>query len=807
MKFKNMPQFPLDNDPNRQQELERYDAPTASRAYILQVLEKLGKPASLDDLCRCFEISDDTGMDKLHFRLRAMERDGEIIRDRNDVFGLIQHMNVKRGRVIGHADGFGFVALDEAGKDWYLSPREMNNLIPGDIVLVRIKGLRRNGQVEAAVVRIIEDGKSQFVGQYCVENNVRFVVLDDKKINFDILIHSDDGLKPKPGEMVLVELIKRPAKRHAAVGEIKEIIGTRMAPGMEIEIALRSFELPFKWSTAVNNEISGLSEYVDESDIKGRIDLTQLPFVTIDGADARDFDDAVFAEATAAGGWKLMVAIADVSHYIHTGSALDDEAQNRGNSVYFPGEVIPMLPEVISNGLCSLNPYLPRLVMVAEMELNSASQLQKYKFYPAVIQSHARLTYNQVWQYLSNNDVATLALSATDMAANKAILCSLDNLYKLYQSLAALRVKRGGIEFETVESQFVFNQDRKIETIIGRHRNDAHRLIEECMILANVAAARFLLETNPVGIYRNHNGPNEEKIEKLRAYLGQLGLSMGGGSDPKPTDYAVLLDSIKDRIDAEQIQLMMLRSLSRAEYKSENKGHFGLALDGYSHFTSPIRRYPDLILHRLIKQRLKKMKKDYKGLESGVDYASENLTTMAEQCSYTERRADDATRDVSDWLKCEFMQDKVGLEYTGTVVTVISFGLFIRLDEIYVEGLVHVSALSRDYYQFDPVANVLAGERSGKRFGIGDKLKIRVLKVNLEERKIDFELSEELETKTHRKGLKSSPKKSQKETKEKNKSGHAKHKKTNKTKPTKKNSTRKSAKNSTKHSKKKTTRK
>ncbi len=750
-----MPKFPLENDPNRKQELERYESPTASRAYILQVLEKLAKPTSHEELCNVFGVKEEESADKLYFRLRAMERDGEIIRDRNDVYGLIEHMNVKRGKVIGHADGFGFVALEEGGKDWFLSPREMNNLIPGDTVLVRIKGLRNNGRVEAAVVRILEDGKQQFVGQFCIEDNVRFVVPDEKKINFDILIKSKDGLQPKQGEMVLVELLKRPGKRHSAVGEIKEIIGERMAPGMEIEIALRSFELPFQWPAEVKNEIAGLSEFVDEVDIAGRRDLSKLPFVTIDGADARDFDDAVYAIPTETGGWKLWVAIADVSHYVVPGSALDDEGQNRGNSVYFPGEVIPMLPEVLSNGLCSLNPYLPRLVMVAEMELDAGSKLVSSQFYPAVIQSHARLTYNQVWEYLSKSDEAALPLSKTDSKNNAAILSSLDTLHGLYNSLAAIRIKRGGIEFETVETQFVFNQNRKIEKIVATHRNDAHRLIEECMILANVAAAKYLLETSPVGIYRNHNGPTEEKIEKLRAYLGQLGLSIGGGSEPQPADYAALLLSIKDRVDAEQIQLMMLRSLSRAEYEAENKGHFGLALEGYSHFTSPIRRYPDLILHRLIKQRLTKARKDYKGLETGVNYPSDKLSSMAEQCSYTERRADDATRDVSDWLKCEFMQDKVGLEFTGTVVTVISFGLFVRLDDIYVEGLVHVSALSRDYYQFDPVANVLVGERSGKRFGIGDELKIRVLRVNLDERKIDFELTEEIDIKPHRRGKKS----------------------------------------------------
>lgn len=739
-----MKKFPLKNDPEFAQENRKYKHAVASRQYILSVLESLGKPASFDELCQCFDLKDETLCQNLRFRLKAMVRDGQIIQDRQHNFGLISHMNLKKGRVIAHVDGFGFVKMDEGGEDWFLTPKEMSRLMPNDRVLVRIKGINQRGRIEAGVVRVLEEGNKQLVGEYLRDSGLAYVVPEDKKIPFDVYINEEEGVKAKPGELVLVEITQRPGNKHPARGIIKEVIGKRMAPGMEIEVALRSFDLPFLWPEDVKKQVAALKTKVQKADYQGREDLLHLPFVTIDGADARDFDDAVYCEKAADSGWTLWVAIADVSHYVHHNSALDSEGLSRGNSVYFPGEVIPMLPEVLSNGLCSLNPDVIRLVMVAEMQVSSSGQLTSSKFYPAMIQSQARLTYSQVWDYL-NKTTPELA----HVGQNNQITASVDRLYQLFHSLFKARKERGGIDFDTTETRFIFNANRKIENIVPVFRNDAHRLIEECMILANVAAAHFLLKTDPVGIYRNHTGPTEERLAKLRDYLGQLGLSLSGGSEPSPKDYAALLEKISDRDDKENIHLMLLRSLSQADYEVENKGHFGLALDAYSHFTSPIRRYPDLILHRLIKDRLKLAGKSYKGLDSGFHYEKEELLQLTEHCSMTERRADDATRDVNDWLRSEFMQDKIGLEYAGKIVSVTSFGLFVRLDDIYVEGLIHVSALKRDYYHFDPVANVLAGERSGKRYGIGDELKIRVIRVNLEERKIDFELIEDLHVGHH----------------------------------------------------------
>ncbi len=735
-----MSQFPLEQDPERQQELEKYDSPTASRNYILQVLEQLAKPAELDELCQCFAITDEEAIQKLGFRLRAMERQGQIIRDRRARYGLIEHMNVQRGKVIGHPDGFGFVKLDKGGEDWFLTPREMRFLLPNDTVLVTVKGINRKGRIEAAVARIVEEGTKTIVGQYHHKDGLRYVVPEDKRISFDIQIDEASTLKAKKGELVLMELTRRPGRHEPAMGHLVEVLGQPMAPGMEIAIALRAFDLPFAWPEQVTKEVAAFKTVVSTKDIKGRIDLSHLPLVTIDGADARDFDDAVYCEAKVSGGWRLWVAIADVSHYVKPDSALDLEAQNRGNSIYFPGEVIPMLPEVLSNGLCSLNPDVPRLAMVCEMTISAKGKLSGYQFYPAVIRSHARLIYDQVWQYLSNQESGEQTIEQVLGEGNQKLAGPLNEIYALYKVLAKARSQRGCIEFETTETQFLFNQQRKIERIVPTQRNHAHKLIEECMIMANVASARFLLKTNPTGIYRSHSGPTQKKLETLRGYLGQHGLTLTGGDDPSPADFSYLLESIKDRTDVEQIQIMMLRSLSQAIYAVNNDGHFGLALAGYSHFTSPIRRYPDLMLHRLIKARLKKNGSKDKGVASGHEYEEAALSRLADQCSITERRADEATRDVSDWLKCEFMQDKLGQKFTGKVVTVTGFGLFVRLDEVYVEGLLHISALSRDYYRFEPTTQTLVGERTGQSFGVGDEMTIKVAKVSLEDRKIDFDL-------------------------------------------------------------------
>lgn len=726
--------FPLSKDPEREAECARYQKPTASRTYIKHVLNDFGRPVYFDELCQSFDISDDSELcEKLLFRLKAMLRDGELVEDRKGRFGLPEHMNLRRGRVVGHPDGFGFVVLEGGGEDWYLPPKEMRRLLPDDKVLVHVRDVRRNGRIEASVVRILEEGKKRIVGQLKKEGPVTYVVPQDRAISFDIQIDSARSVKAKPGELVVVELIERPSRHRPALGLIVERLGQPMAPGMEIAVALRSFDLPFEWPEDVLAQTEAIPDSVTQQDIGQRRDLRDLPLVTIDGEDARDFDDAVFCKRRR-GGFTLWVAIADVSHYVQPDTPLDQHALERGNSVYFPGEVIPMLPEKLSNGLCSLNPKVDRLAMVCEMQITHAGRIKGYQFYPAVIRSHARLTYTQVWNYLSGSQNAETALgNAAHLAEH------LDALHALYGKLAKQRAQRGAIEFETEESQFIFNDQRKIERIVPTSRNDAHRLIEECMIAANVCAAEFIAEHFPKGgMFRNHAGPAETRLAAFRDFLGLLGLQLGGGDEPSPADYRQLLEATADRKDAEQIQMMALRSLSQAVYGVDNLGHFGLALASYTHFTSPIRRYPDLIVHRLIKAILVKQGQIIDGSRA---YERERLIEFADHCSVTERRADQATRDVADWLKCEFMLDKVGETFAGRIVGVASFGIFVRLTEQFIEGLVHISNLPADYYIFDAAAQRLTGERTRQTFTLGDHVTVRVTNVDLEQRHIDFELT------------------------------------------------------------------
>ncbi|MBI2381519.1 MAG: ribonuclease R [Gammaproteobacteria bacterium] len=723
---------PSDIDPHFEREAAKYDKPIPSREVILKFLEDCGKLMVFEKIAGALGLWDEDDLVALQRRLRAMERDGQILCNRRGGYGLVQRLDLIKGRVEGHRDGFGFVIPEAGGGDVFVSAREMRKVLHGDKVLVSVTGLDRRGRREGAIVEVLEPGFTQFVGRFREEQGIAYVIPDDRRITAEILIPKEHAGQAKAGQMVVVQIVARPTPISQPLGKITEILGEHMAPGMEIEVALRSHELPHTWSQLVLDEIASLKPEVAEADKKGRIDLRQLPLVTIDGEDARDFDDAVYCEAKKSGGWRLWVAIADVSHYVRPGTELDAEALRRGNSVYFPGSVIPMLPEILSNGLCSLNPAVDRLCMVAEMTVSAAGRLSGHTMYPALMRSQARLTYTQVWDWLSG---------AKPVPAEREFLMPhLRELHALYQALHGARVERGGIEFETVETRIQFNEQRKIERIVPVVRNDAHRLIEECMILANVAAAKTILKAEKPGVFRIHEGGRAQKLENFREFLAELGLNLGGGEEPGPKDYAKLLSQVVGRPDAELIQTMMLRSLKQAVYSPDNIGHFGLALPAYSHFTSPIRRYPDLLAHRIIKHALEVQGGKMAGLDSGVVYDMAHMLSYGEQCSMTERRADDATRDVSDWLKCEYMQDKLGEEFDGVVSTVTAFGVFVRLSEIYVEGLVHITALNNDYYHFDPVKARLKGERTGEVFRIGDQVRIRVTRVDLDERKIDFDL-------------------------------------------------------------------
>ena len=716
-------------DPHRDREARKYEQPIPSREYILERLAARGTPASFAQIADELKLSSDQDLEALRRRLRAMERDAQLIVNRQGDYGLTQKMDLIAGRVVGHPDGFGFLVADEGGDDLFLSPKQMRSLLHGDRVLASVIGIDRRGRREGALVEVLERANQRVVGRFHMEHGLSFVIPSNTRINQDIAIPPEHRGGATLNQIVEVEIIEQPNPRSQPIGRVTEVLGDHMAPGMEIDIAIRSHDLPYRWPEALEREIAGLTAEVPDAAKQGREDIRDLPLVTIDGEDSRDFDDAVYCEPQG-NGWRLIVAIADVSSYVQPGTALENEARLRGTSVYFPGTVIPMLPEVLSNGLCSINPNVDRLCLACELTITASGQVRKSRFFEGVMRSWARLTYNEV--------AAAVVTRETKVRNNlKKVLPHLEDLHGLYQALRKQRDRRGAIDFETTETKIVFGRERKIERIVPTERNDAHRMIEEYMVAANVAAAEFLLERKIPALYRIHAGPTLEKLENLRSFLSELGLSLGGGEKPQPKHYAKLLDSVRDRPDARLIQTVMLRSLSQAVYSPDNTGHFGLAYDAYTHFTSPIRRFPDLLVHRAIRHLLANKR------AAGFAHSHADMASAGEHCSMAERRADEATRDAVDWLKCEYMQDKVGETFNGLITGVTSFGLFVELRDVYVEGLLHISSLGKDYYHFDPLKHRLMGERTKTVYRLADPIAVRVVRVDLDESKIDFELVEE----------------------------------------------------------------
>ncbi len=708
-------------DPHLEREMQKYPNPLPSREFILDTLASFGVPVSIERLSESLEIEPHE-TDSFGHRLKAMERDGQIMRNRKGAICVVEKLDLIKGKVQGHPDGFGFLIPDDGSPDLFLSAKEMHKVFHGDRVMVREIGMDRKGRREGAIVEVLDRANSRLVGRLYVEHSVLFVVAEDKRINQDILVPPGEHGGAKPGQVVTIEIIEQPSKRMQPIGRVVEILGNYADPGMEIEIALRKHDLPHVFPDDVEKAAAKFPKKVRKSEMEGRVDIRHLPLVTIDGETARDFDDAVYCEK-AGKGYRLYVAIADVSHYVKQKGALDSEALKRGNSVYFPRRVIPMLPEALSNELCSLNPKVDRLCMVCEMVLDGHGEFKSYKFYAAVMHSHARLTYTKVAAMLENPEAA---------GEHAALLPDIRLLYTLYGVLAKARKKRGAIDFETIETQMLFNDQGKIEKIVPVVRNDAHRLIEECMLAANVCASEFLKKHGQAALYRIHEGPTPEKLANLRNFLKEFGLDLKGGDEPHAKDYAALLDKIRDRPDAQLLQTVMLRSLQQAVYSPENVGHFGLAYESYTHFTSPIRRYPDLLIHRAIKAALDDKK-----------YSPGSWVELGAHCSATERRADEATRDVDAWLKCYWMMDKVGMSFGGSISGVTGFGLFVALDDIYVEGLVHISELGADYFHFDQGLHQIVGERTKTRFRLGDRLRVKVARVDLETSKIDFVLDAE----------------------------------------------------------------
>lgn len=738
--------------------LSHYSYTIPSREQILGILRNATEPQNLDALAATLDVKPDE-MEGLIRRMSAMERDGQIKSNRQGGYQLAHQTNFIEGRVSGHREGYGFLLPEDGGDDIFLPEKEMQKVLHGDRVQIRVVGADRRGRPEGSIVEVIERVNTHVIGRLLNEKGVWIVAPEDKRIGQDVLLSGSPG-EAKSGQVVSVELIEQPSRFTQPVGKIVEVLGEIDDPGMEIEIAVRKYGVPHEFSAAAKTLAMKLPSEVKAADLANRVDLRDVPLVTIDGEDARDFDDAVYCEPVKIGrskGFRLIVAIADVSHYVKPNDALDVDALERSTSVYFPRRVIPMLPEKLSNGLCSLNPAVERLTLVCDAVITAKGEIKAYQFYPAVIHSAARLTYTEVAALLGNTN-------GPEAAKRRHLLPHLLNLYDVFHALLQARQARGAIDFETTETYIVCNAVGKIEQIVPRTRNDAHRLIEECMLAANVCAADLLICHKHPSVFRVHAQPSKEKLTQVRTFLKQMGLHLGGGDAPAAADYAELLPKIKARPDAVLLQTMLLRSMQQAVYSPDNIGHFGLAYQAYAHFTSPIRRYPDLLTHRAIKAILQGRRYDPSGVDTSSlntmlspaarKMASKDKTSGKKQkegelavwealgihCSANERRADEASRDVEAWLKCYFIRDKLGEEFSGTISGVAPFGIFVQLDTLFIEGMVHVTDLGADYFQYDEIRHELRGERTGIRYQLTDRVKVQVSRVDLDARKIDLRL-------------------------------------------------------------------
>ncbi|SUA52262.1 Ribonuclease R [Oligella ureolytica] len=728
-----------------------YDPDVPMREDILAFFRSQGDDLTTEMLVEHFKIEREATLIGLQRRLTAMVRDGQLANRAGTWHMVKSNPAILEGKVQGHRDGFGFFIPDNKElPDVYLPPIEMRKVLHGDRVRVNPTGSYK-GKLEGSIVEVLERSTSSLVGRVLNENGHFVVVPEDQRIKHDVYIAPADLAGAEHGQVVACEIIRQPSRHVPPQGKITEVLGEIDDPGMEIEIAVRKFDVPHQFSEATLAQAAKLPSRVMAADLQGRVDLRDLPFFTIDGEDARDFDDAIYgelAEVPSGKGtkqaWRLLVAIADVSHYVQPGQPIDDDAIERGTSVYFPRRVIPMLPESLSNGICSLNPDEDRLVLVCDMLVHAtgayAGTVQGYQFYPAVICSHARTTYTQVWDIIQQPDGPT----ARELAVVRDQVLE---LYDLYQLFAQQRANRGALDFDTVETQIVCNDMGKIERIEPLHRNHAHRLIEEFMLAANTCAADFLNRTNRLGLYRVHEGSTPEKLGQLREYLRGMGLTLGGGDEPSSLDFSKLLNAVKARDDYEVIQTMIMRSMSQAIYTPENSGHFGLAYKSYTHFTSPIRRYPDLLNHRVIKAQLKRRKymPKVEGFERAPgeplkEYEHSVWERLGVVLSAYERRADEASYDVQAWLKCWYVREHIGEVFSGKVTGVTNFGLFVTLDNFYVEGLVHISELGSEYFQYNESMHELRGERTGKRYRLTDEVHVQITRVDLEARRIDFAL-------------------------------------------------------------------
>ncbi|MCG8369754.1 MAG: ribonuclease R [Proteobacteria bacterium] len=705
-----------------------YRHPVPGPNQLIDFLQEAGRPVGADAILRAFGLKGQRMRSQLVDRLNSMLRSGRIIENRRGEYCLTAKLDLVTGTVSGHRDGFGFVVRDDRETDdVYLSAREMRPLFDGDRVAVRIVGRDRRGRPEGGLVDVLERGTRRVAGRFIRERGIGLVIPDNSRIAHRILIPKDEWNGAGEGQMVVAEIVDYPTRVEQATGRIVEIIGRPDDKGIATDVAIHSHAIPHRWPRAVLDEIGKYGATVPPRAKEGRYDLRDFDLVTIDGADARDFDDAVLCEREG-DGWRLYVAIADVSHYVKVGSALDREAAKRGTSVYFPDRVVPMLPEVLSNGLCSLNPKVDRLCMVCEMRVSARGKVTGSEFYEAVMRSRARLTYGEVRAFLDGR---------SDRSVHRSLQGPIRELHALYRALAGARSRRGAIELDLPQTRFRLDGDGEIERIEVVPRNDAHRLIEECMIAANVEAAKFLKRHRIPGLFRVHAQPDPERFGELRLFLTSLGLEVAHPEHVRPRDFTKIIRQTADRPDATAIMTTMLRSLAHAEYSPADIGHFGLALDSYAHFTSPIRRYPDLLVHRAIRHVVRG------GKPGRHAYDTREMERLGTMSSAQEKRAEEATRDVEAWLKCRYMEQHLGDEFDGVVTGVANFGVFVQITELLTDGLVHVTSLSNDYYHFDAGSQRLVGERTGRQYRLGDRMRIRVSRVDMDARRIDFRPAEQ----------------------------------------------------------------
>jgi len=719
-------------DPHARREAERYAEPIASREMILQVLAASDGPMEADALARKLALVAPDRFDALEKRLAAMLRDGQLLQNRRGGYVPAERADLVAGTVIANPDGFGFLRPDTGGgDDLFLPPFEMRKAMHGDRVLASVSGVDRRGRREGTIVEVLERRLSRLIGRYTEEAGIGYVVPDDKRIQRNVMIPADGRNDARNGQLVVAEITTPQDAHRPPIGRVLAVLGDKLTASQAVEAAIHGHDIPHEFPPEVLAQATAVPLDVQPADIAGRVDLRNTPLVTIDGEDAKDFDDAVWCEPNR-DGFRLVVAIADVSHYVRPGTPLDDEAQLRATSVYFPGFVVPMLPETLSNGICSLNPKVDRLCFCCDMQVGRDGVVRESRFYEAVMHSHARLTYTDVWNAVGEgipDDDRDAALAKIG-----ALLPQVQRLHQLYKVLDRARARRGAIEFESGEVRFVLDAKGVVTQAGMLQRNDAHKLIEECMIAANVQAALYLMEARVPAPYRDHDKPPESKYADLEEFLKEFALRLPPWAKVKPKDFRALLEKIRERPDAALLESVILRSQSLAVYAPDNIGHFGLALEAYAHFTSPIRRYPDLLVHRAIKYALRG------GRPDAYEYSPHEMANLSLQCSERSRRADEAQREVDERYRAAWMEGHVGKEFDGTISGVTSFGLFIELDESKVNGLVHVTQLPRDFYHFDAVRKTLTGERRGHEYRLGDRVRIVVLKASVEDRKIDFRL-------------------------------------------------------------------